>query len=314
MKQFAMLGKWHVHAPGYANEINALPGCRISKVWDPDQSAAKKWAQVLGCEYATLEDIYADPAIDGVIICSATNEHTPLILDACRAGKAVFTEKVLALTTQEALAIKKAVEEHHTRFAISFPHLCRPEIRFALALAQAGKLGAVNYARVRNTHNGATANWLPPHFYDPIACGGGAMMDLGAHPMYLLCALLGMPIRVQSAFTQITGHGVEDNAVSLLQFENGAIGVSETSFVSQHYPFLMEIGGDQGSLLLQDGKVSYCCAETDHQWITPDQLPPALPSPLSQWALSDHPDQIAVDFGIEAALRLTQVMEMAYGR
>ena len=73
---------------------------------------------------------------------------------------------------------------------------------------RSGKLGKLNYVRVRKAHNGATGNWLPA-FYDPIACGGGAMVDLGAHPMYLLCDFLGEPRFVQSAFTFVTGRAVE---------------------------------------------------------------------------------------------------------
>ena len=48
MKKFAMLGKWHVHAPGYAKELNSLPGCQVAAVWDPDQAIAEKWAAELG--------------------------------------------------------------------------------------------------------------------------------------------------------------------------------------------------------------------------------------------------------------------------
>ena len=88
MKNFAMLGQWHVHAPGYANELNSLPGCRVTRVWDPDEEAARAWAEKLGCEAATVDEILDDPAIDGVAVCNATNEHTHLILRACRTGKA----------------------------------------------------------------------------------------------------------------------------------------------------------------------------------------------------------------------------------
>lgn len=309
-----MLGKWHVHAEGYAKEINALPECRIAKVWDPDEETAKAWAKELECESASFEDILADNAIEGVIICTATNEHADVMVKACNAGKAVFTEKVLALTSAEAERIKAAVLQNNTRFAISFPHLCSSGTQFALETALSGKLGKINYARVRNAHNGATGNWLPPHFYDPVACGGGAMIDLGAHPMYLLCQLLGEPMKVHSAFTDITGHGVEDNAVSLLQFENGAVGVSETSFVSHNYPFIMEIGGEEGSLILQGGSIRYCCAATEQKWQTPETLPTYLPSPLAQWAAANSPEEIPQCFGIDAAVRLTRVMEMAYNR
>ena len=312
MKQFAMLGKWHVHAPGYAREINALPGCRVAKVWDENAEEAEKWAQELNCQSASVEDILNDPAIEGVIICNATNAHTPLIVRACRAGKAVFTEKVLALTNAEAEQIKQAVLENHTRFAISFPHLSEPGTRFALAAVREGKLGTLNYARVRKAHSGSIANWLPPHFYDPVACGGGAMIDLGAHPMYLLCALLGEPVQVQSTFTEMTGRGVEDNAVSVLRFANGAVGVSETGFVSRNYPFTIELGGTEGSLLVRDQEVRYSCPETENQWRTPETLPERLPSPLAQWAQAASPQDIPQGFGIDAALQLTRVMVMAY--
>lgn len=312
MKNFAMLGKWHVHAEGYANELNALPGCRVAKVWDPDAETAKKWAEQLGCESASVEEILADPSIEGVAVCNATNEHTDLILRACKAGKAVFTEKVLALTNEEAEAVRAAVKENNTRFAISFPHFSETGTQFALNAARSGKLGQLNYARVRKAHNGATGDWLPPHFYDPIACGGGAMIDLGAHPMYLLCALLGEPTGVQSTFTHVTGKAVEDNAVSLLRFEGGAIGVSETGFVSHRYPFTIELGGTEGSLLMRDQKVTYCCAETDNEWREPEIMPEVQPSPLAQWALAEKPEDISKDFDIDVAVRLTKVMVMAY--
>lgn len=314
MKEFAMLGRWHVHAPGYANEISRLPGCKISKVWDPDENAGKAWAEELGCDYASLDAVLNDPAIEGVIICNATNEHTSVIVNACKAGMAVFSEKVLALTTDEAVKIKEAIMENNTRFAISFPHFSEPATRFSLETALSGKLGKINYARVRKAHNGASANWLPPHFYDPIACGGGAMIDLGAHPMYLLCHLLGTPIRVQSSFTDTTGHGVEDNAVSLLTFQGGAVGVSETGFISANYPFTIEIGGLNGSLLQRNDQVSYCCEETGNQWVQANVLPASLPSPLVQWATAETQAQIPEYLGIDAAIRLTKVMEMAYNR
>lgn len=311
MRNFAMLGKWHVHAEGYARELNSLPDCRITKVWDADETAAKAWAESLGCQSATVEEILSDASIEGVLVCNATNEHTDLILRACRAGKAVFTEKVLALTLKEAEAIREAVQANGTRFAISFPHLSEPWTCFALDTARSGKLGKLNYVRVRKAHNGATGNWLPPHFYDPIACGGGAMVDLGAHPMYLLCDFLGEPRFVQSAFTFVTGKAVEDNAVCTVRFDGGAIGVSETGFVSSGYPFIIEVGGEKGTLLVREREVTYRCEETEGKWVTP-ALPEALPSPLAEWALAHSAAEIRPEIGIDDAVRLTRLMEAAY--
>ncbi len=312
MRTFAMLGKWHVHAEGYAKELNALPGCAVAAVWDEAPQAADAWARELGCRSVSLEEIFSDADIEGVVLGCATSEHPALLLRACAARKAVFTEKVLTLRSEDAEAVREAVRRNGTRFAISFPHHSEPSVIFALQTAASGKLGQLNYARVRKVHNGSLAGWLPEHFYDPAACGGGAMIDLGAHPMYLLCALLGEPERVQSEFTRVTGRAVEDNAVSLLRFARGAVGVAETGFVSLDYPFTMELGGTEGSLLLRDDRVQYCCAETGHVWAAPAALPDARPSPLAQWALAERPEDVPAEIGIDAAVRLTRVMEMAY--
>lgn len=49
-------------------------------------------------------------------------------------------------------------------------------------------------------------------------------------------------------FTQVMGKGVEDNAVSVIEFANGAIGVSETGFVSQDNLYTLEISGTRALL------------------------------------------------------------------
>ena len=304
-----MLGAWHVHAGGYAKQINAIPGCSVAKVWDTDDARAKAWAEELGCESASVVDILADKEIEGVVICNATNEHTSLMLRAIKAGKAVFTEKVLALTNEEAEKIKAAVLKNGTRFAISFPHLCSGQMQFAIEKANSGALGTLNYGRVRNVHGGSIAGWLPPHFYDPVACGGGAMIDLGAHPMYTLSLILGEPKAVKSTFTKVTNKPVEDNAVSVLEYENGAIGVSETGFVSNGCPYELELGGDKGALFIRGRDVLIGNEENGYKLTPVTDLPEALPLPIEIWASGA---EIPVEFGIEAACRLTRVMVMAY--
>ena len=77
---------------------------------------------------------------------------------------------------------------------------------------------------------GSLADWLPPHFYNAKECGGGAMIDLGAHGMYLARWLLGKPVKITSTFNKLTGREVEDNAISVIEFENKALAINETSF------------------------------------------------------------------------------------
>lgn len=308
----AMISSWHVHAEEYANTFAAMPECEITAVWDENESAGRAFAQKLGCPFvADYGAILQDPSIDGIVMTAPTCLHRDMLLQAAQAGKHIFTEKVLAIEAKDAYAIAAAVKEHHVKFVISFPHRCRGDLNYACSMANSGKLGRITYARVRNAHNGSIADWLPPYFYDESLCGGGAMIDLGAHPMYLLPWILGQPQSVVSTFTKVTGHEVEDNAVSVITFGNGAIGVSETGFVSQDDPFTLELCGTLGSLCIRGSQVSYSCSETKNQWVTVDTLPEALPSPQQQWVDAVTRD-IPVVCGIDDAVALTVLMEGAY--
>jgi predicted dehydrogenase len=316
MIRVALLSQWHVHAPQYARQALAL-GLQISVVWDEDAARGADWARSLGVPFeAALSQALARPDVDAVIVDAPTNRHAEIILAAVNAGKHVFTEKVLALTVADCRQIAKAVESAGVKFCISFPHRTMPHNLFAKQMVDEKALGRVTLLRVRNAHNGASAGWLPPHFYREDQCGGGAMIDLGAHPMYLARWLLGAPWRVSSTFTSVLGKGVEDNAVSVLEFAGGAIAIVETGFVSSHSPFALELYGTEGTLLIgaPDNRVSVFSdrvAGPVPGWVTPAALPKALPSAMEQW-VGAIKDGTPVAFGLTEAIELTELMEKAY--
>jgi predicted dehydrogenase len=306
----AIISYWHVHAEGYTKEILEKTDSKVTAIWDEDKVRGQKYATQFGAVfYEDYDELLRDSSIDGVVITSATSEHTDLIKKAIQAGKKIFSEKVLAITTKECYEIKEELEKHQANITLSLVKKCDPEFLFAKQLVNSGALGRITYARMRNVHNGSIGNWLPEHFYSLEQCGGGAMIDVGAHPMYLLHWLLGEPQTIQSVFTDITGHKVEDNAVSVIEFEQGAIGVSETGFVSVYNPPTLEISGTKGALLIRNG-VWYATEETNGQWVAAEKLPQALPSPIIQWANGQTQPQD--EFGIEAAIMLTRMMEAAY--
>ena len=177
-------------------------------------------------------------------------------------------------------------------------------------MLDSGKLGRITYARVRNVHNGSSADWLPPHFYDKAQCGGGAMMDLGAHPMYTLYWLLGAPKAITSTFTQVTNRGVEDNAVSVIEFENGAIGVSETGFVSECNPYTLEISGTDGALMVHGETAQWGGKATGGKWVDLE-LPEKAPLPIDQW-VDAVTDGTPAPSTIDEAVMLTRLMDGAY--
>lgn len=313
-----MVSGWHVHAKGYAKQLQEHPACEVVGVWDSDAlwengtAKGKAWADELGCKFhKNYDDVLSDPDVDGVAVCAPSNRHPDIIVQACDAGKAVFTEKVLALTAAEAYAIRGAVIRNHTLFTISFPHKTNPALLYAKALAESGRLGTLTYARVRNVHSGSISNWLPKHFYDLEACGGGAMIDLGAHPMYTLAWLLGRPDTVQSCFGSVTGRPVEDNAVCLLGYRSGAVGVSETGFVSIADPHICEVSGTKGAVHVRGTSVSYANEETDRKWVTVETLPAAPASPLYTW-VDAFVNNTAAVYGIDQAVELSEIMDAAY--
>lgn len=317
MLKIAMLGAWHVHAPDYAAEVRAHPETEIALVWDNHAPRGEKFAKSLGVPFeADLTKVLEDPDIHGVVINTPTNLHRDVIIEAARTGKHVFTEKVLTSTLAEAMEVASAIRGADIKFTISFPHRTMPHNLFAKKAVEKGWLGEISLLRIRNAHNGTVANWLPEHFYDRNECGGGAMIDLGAHGMYLSTWLLGKPKRISSMFSHVTGKDVEDNAVAVIEFETGATAINETSFLSSHSPFSLELYGTEGSLYIggPEGKVRLNSPLVQGEiegWIQPSQLPKALPTPFEQWVgaiLRDEPNY----FSIDSAVALTELMDGAY--
>lgn len=309
----AVLGAWHVHTMEYATAIQKNPNSTLCCLWDSDPERGRETAEKLGIPFQPeLSAVLDDPSIDAVSVTTATSEHPQVLMAAARAGKHIFTEKVLAITEEDALEIAKAVKESGITFTISFPHKARPTLIAAKEMLESGKLGRITYARVRNVHNGSIADWLPPRFYDPQETGGGAMMDLGAHPMYTLPWLMGEPKSVLSMFTEVTGRGVEDNAVSVIEFADGAIGVSETGFVSSGpNSYVLELSGTKGALMVHNDILEYGCAETENKLVELKDLPEPAPMPIDAWIDACRGCGQAPN-GIDEAVALTRIMAGAY--
>ena len=314
MLRVAMLSRWHVHAHQYAQEIAQHENAGVAAVWDEDAQRGEAWASELGVPFEPdLHRLLARTDIDAVCVATPTNLHRQVMVGAAEAGKHIFTEKVLATNVADCRAIAAAVNDHGVKFCISFPRRASPAMLYAKQVLDEGLLGRVTALRVRIAHDGAVRDWLPPHFYDPDACGGGAMMDLGAHGMYLSRWLLGAPKRVVSAFNTVTGRAVDDNAIAVIEFDNGAIAVNETSFVGFGGSYSLEIDGTEGGYRMlspSEGAQVRSKHFDDGAWRA-GQLPPALPKPVDQWiagCVADAP----IEFGMAAAIELTELMEAAY--
>ncbi|MDR1532551.1 MAG: Gfo/Idh/MocA family oxidoreductase [Clostridiales bacterium] len=315
MVNILMLSKWHVHADGYAATVNSQPDAKITCVWDDDEDRGAAWAKSLGVEFEpVLEKAVARADVDAVVVDAPTSDHCRVITAAARAGKHIFTEKALAPTVAECEIIAEAVKKSGVKFCISHPHLTSPVSQYCKQAIEEGLLGKVHYMRMRTAHEGSLKGWLPDYWYDVEKAGGGAMMDLGCHPMYTAAYLLGKPVRIASVFnTNFCPPSVDDNAVSVVEFENKAIAVLETSFISPYQADCFELLGTEGAIVEVAGRLKVRAAKYGDGWFTPDlkTLPAALPVPLRIW-LDAIEKGTPIPFDIQRAIELTRLLENAY--
>lgn len=311
MFKVAMLSKWHVHAAGYANEFSKIPGCSVAYVWDEEADRGQKWADELGVPFvACLDELLAKDDFQGVIVDTPTTMHEEVITKAVRAGKHVFTEKALATTVEGCDALIKEIEQSGVKFCISFPWRVQPAYLYVQEAIAQGKLGELSLLRVRNGHNGALAGWLPPYWFDKAQTGGGALMDLGCHPVYMANWMLGKAETVQAVMTYQTGRELEDTAACMVTYGGGkTVAVLETSLITPHSPNVVEVYGEKGSIRCYGNDIQ---AKYDgyEGWTHPDRLPQA-PTPLATWVkgvLNNEP----IPFDLQAARELTEVLVAAY--
>ena len=320
MLRIAMISFWHVHARDYAREAIEHPATEIVAAWDEIPERGRNRAETLGAHfYERLDELLAQPDIDAVIIDTPTTMHRDVMVAAAQAGKHIFTEKVLAPTLHECNEILAAVNKAGVVLTVSLPRLNAGYTLAIKDILDRKLLGELTLVRTRLSHNGAVSTaenpqgWLPAHFFSLEQCAGGAMIDLGCHPMYLARLFLGLPESVSANYGYLTGRAVEDNAVVLLRYPQGALGVVEAGFVNRFSPFTIEVHGTEGSLLYgtPDGQLLLrsSIAGNDGQWNI-QQLPTDRPSAFQQWVAHIQQGTAATE-NIQVAIDLTVLMEAA---
>ncbi|UUZ80861.1 Gfo/Idh/MocA family oxidoreductase [Paenibacillus sp. P26] len=156
MIKVAMLSFWHVHARDYAKQATEHPDTEITAVWDERPERGRKEAEARGVRFfESLDELLAQQDIDGVIVDTPTNMHRDVMVAAARAGKHIFTEKVVATTLKECNEILAAVEEAGVKLTVSLPRLNAGYTEAVQDVIRQGLLGDLTLVRTRLSHNGA---------------------------------------------------------------------------------------------------------------------------------------------------------------
>lgn len=254
MIRIAMLSFWHVHGKDYARETDEHPDTEIAAVWDEVPERGRAEAAARGVPFfENLDELLAQPNIDAVVVDAPTNMHREVMIAAARAGKHIFTEKVIASTLRDAEEIVREADRAGVRFVVSLRRLPFASTRAIKKIVDQGLLGDITLVSVRDGHSAVLPSatnprgFLSDEFLDPALAQGGVLIDM-CHSVYLTRHLLGAPESVSASFGFVSGRSVEDNAVLTMRCANGAIGIAHATYVVRAAPFAIEVHGTEGSL------------------------------------------------------------------
>ena len=190
---------------------------------------------------------HADTSV--VVIGLPNHLHLEAVELCARHGKAVLCTKPLARNGREAKQILDIAESAGIFAGYLEDLVYAPKTLKAVAAVRAGQIGAVTWARSRETHPGPHSAW----FWDARQAGGGAVVDLGCHCIEIIRSYMGKgnrPVEVM-AWMDTLVHPIEaeDNAIVLIKFESGAIGQFEVSWTFRGGMDLRdEVAGTEGTI------------------------------------------------------------------
>lgn len=187
-----------------APAISAAPDATLVAVCSSDRQRAEAFAEQHGAlaAYDAVADLVRDSRVEAVCIASPNALHAPQTLQAARAGKHVLTEKPMATTLDDALAMVRVCREHGVQLGVGFHLRQHPgHIEARRVLAQ-GTIGQVALAQGQWGF-GVRGQTMPPPrpalqkwWEEPEMIGGAStMMGTGVHVVDLLRFLLGRDVR-----------------------------------------------------------------------------------------------------------------------
>jgi myo-inositol 2-dehydrogenase / D-chiro-inositol 1-dehydrogenase len=236
-----------IHAENIATRIMSVQAAAIA---DVDINAAQETAARLHIPtvMADYHDILCDPTIDAVAICSSTDTHAKIMIEAANAGKHIFCEKPIAHDLAKIDAALEAVRKAGVKLQIGFNRRFDPNFRRVREMIAEGKIGTPQIVRITSRDPAP-----PPISY--ISVSGGMFLDMTIHDFDMARFLSGSEVvEVYTAAgvmvdPAIGDAGDVDTAVITLRFANGAIGTIDNSRKAVYgYDQRVEVFGSAGMM------------------------------------------------------------------
>ncbi len=190
---------------------------------------------------------------EAVFVCTQPDAHRALAEMALEAEAAVFVEKPLAQSLEEAEGLAAAAARHGKPLACGYNLAFVPIFAAAQHALSAQVLGTVRQARASmylSQTFGPRKGWM----YDPARSGGGVLSNVSSHLLFLLQWMLGPPVEARATWSKFFG-AAEDEVHAMMKLASGAEVGFESSWSVPGYPYsavVIEVEGDYGKLLVSN--------------------------------------------------------------
>ncbi|AWX14556.1 inositol 2-dehydrogenase [Mergibacter septicus] len=228
-----------------------VKGAEVKAISDIKVTAElQTWAKNLGILhiYDDYQHILQDPEIDAVLVCSSTNTHAPISIQALQAGKHVFCEKPIDADVNKIKSVLTEVEKAGLKFQVGFNRRFDHNFKAIKQQVLAGKIGTPHIIKVTSRDPDA-----PP--IDYVKVSGGMFFDMTIHDFDMIRYLSGSDVTEVFAVgsvlvdPEIGKAGDIDTAVITLKLANGAIGVIDNSRKAVYgYDQRAEVFGSKGAI------------------------------------------------------------------
>jgi len=253
------IGKLHAE-----NVVNNFIDVEVKAIADIYVDKIKEWANSIGIEnvYADYQEIINDPEINTVLICSSTNTHSKITIEAANAGKDIFCEKPIDYDLDRIHAALEAVEKAGVKFQVGFNRRFDHNFKKVHDLVRNGSIGEPHIIKV-------TSRDPEPPSAEYAKVSGGMFLDMTIHDFDMVRHLSGS--EVVEVYTNaavlvdpaIGAAGDVDTALISLKFKNGAIGIIDNSRKAAYgYDQRVEVFGSKGSVTVSNDTQSSAVLST----------------------------------------------------
>lgn len=236
----------HAHMVGYT----ALDNVEVYAACDLNEERVKAFAEKYGVKHTFTDynEMLKLEGLDAVSVCTWNNAHAPATIAALKAGKHVLCEKPMAMNAQQAEEMLQASKESGKLLMVGFVRRFGNDTKIFKDFIDNGRMGDIYFAKASYLRRcGNPGGW----FSDIKRSGGGSLIDLGVHVIDLVRYLMGKPKAVSVTGATYSNIGprahikglerykasdysdysdVEDMALAMIKFDNGAVLSVETSF------------------------------------------------------------------------------------